>query len=168
LWWGGGQIWVYSLLSPLEEWIEGKLREGYGLELEVEGLQSYTDLFVKLAGKELRWWYEKLLSYYEPGKGLEIPMKDWVEYWLLLKWERYILQKFFSKVLSDIHTYSLRVSQKIAKEFETYEEWEREDAVLFTGVDEVKEMLADEFEGKSEEWKKWISDKVLLNLMSLL
>lgn len=152
----------------MEEWIEGKLREGYGLELEVEGLQSYTDLFVKLAGKELRWWYEKLLSYYEPGKGLEIPMKDWVEYWLLLKWERYILQKFFSKVLSDIHTYSLRVSQKIAKEFETYEEWEREDAVLFTGVDEVKEMLADEFEGKSEEWKKWISDKVLLNLMSLL
>jgi len=29
-------------------------------------------------------------------------------------------------------------------------------------------MLADRLEGKSKEWKKWISEKVILNLMGLL
>ncbi len=79
-----------------------------------------------------------------------------------------MLKKFFSEVLSDIHKYSLEVSRKVAEEFEKYEEEEREDVVLFTGIDEVQEMLADKLEGKSQEWKNWISDKVLLNLMGLL
>jgi len=116
-----GQLRLYLLPSLLEEWIESKLKEGYRLELEVEKLH-YTDLSIKLAGKELRQWYEKLLSYYEPERGLGIPREDWEEYWMLLKWERYILQKFFSKVLSDIRTYGLEVSRKIAEEFEKYPE----------------------------------------------
>jgi hypothetical protein len=162
-----GCLWFYPLPFPLEEWIEGKLREGYNLELEVEKLH-YTDLTAKLAGKELRQWYEKLLSYYDPEEGLEIPRQDWEEYWLLLKWEREILQKFFGRVLSEIHAYSLEVSRKVAEEFEKYDEEEREDVVIFTGADEVQQMLADKLEGKTEEWKKWVSDKVLLNLMGLL
>jgi len=162
-----GQMLFYLLPSLLEEWIEGKLREGYNLELEVEKLH-YTDLSVKLAGRELGQWYEKLLSYYEPEKGLEIPMEAWEEYWLLLKWERDVLQKFFRKVLSEIHQYSLEVSRKVAEEYEKYPEEEREDVVIFTGTEEVQEMLADKLGGKSEEWKKWISEKVLLNLMGML
>jgi hypothetical protein len=162
-----GQLWIYPLPFALEELIERKLKEGYRFELEVEKLH-YTDLSAKLAGKELKKWYEKLLSYYEPEEGLKIPTENWEEYWLLLKWERDLLQRFFSKVLSEIHKYSLEVSRKVAEEFEKYEEEEREDVVLFTGTDEVQEMIADKLEGKNEEWKKWISEKVLLNLMGLL
>jgi hypothetical protein len=162
-----GQARSYSLPSSLEEWVEGKLKEGYNFELEVERLH-YTDLFAKLVWKELRQWYEKFLSSYKPEEGLEIPRQDWEEYWILLKWEREILQRFFSKVLSDIHEYSLEVSRRVAEEFEKYDEEEREDAVLFTGIEEVQEMLADKLEGKTEEWKKWVSDKVLLNLTGLL
>ncbi len=162
-----GHLWIYPFAFALEEWIERKLKEGYRVELEAEKLQD-TDLSAKLAGKELRHWYEKLLSYYEPENGLEIPMERWEEYRLLLKWEKAMLKKFFCEVLSDIHKYSLEVSRKVAKEFEKYEEEEREDVVLFTGIDEVQEMLADKLEGKSQEWEKWISEKVLLNLMGLL
>lgn len=162
-----GCLWFYPLAFPLEEWVEGKLKEGYRLELEVEKIH-YTDLSAKLAGKELGNWYEKLLSYYDPEEGLEIPREDWEEYWLLLKWERKILLRLFSKVLSDIHRYSVEVSRKVAEEFEKYPEEEREEVVIFTGVEEVQEMLADKLEGKSEEWQKWISEKVLLNLMGVL
>jgi len=162
-----GELWFYPLPSLVEEWMEGKLREGYRFELEAEKLH-YTDLTVKLAGKELRQWYEKFLSYYEPKKGLDIPKEDWEDYWMLLKWERALLQEFLGRVLSEIHGYSLEVSRKVAEEFEKYDEWEREDVVIFTGVEEVKEMLADKLDGKSEEWRNWISEKVLLNLMGLL
>jgi hypothetical protein len=162
-----GQMLFYPFPSPLEEWIESKLREGYRLGLNIEKLH-YTDLSAKLAGRELGKWYEKLLSYYDPEEGLEIPRQDWEEYCRLLKWEREILQKFFSKVLSDIRTYGLEISRKIAEEFEKYPEEEREDAVLFTGIEEAREMLSDKLEGKEQEWKEWISGKVLLNLMGLL
>ncbi len=162
-----GHLWVYPLPFALEEWIERKLKEGYRLELEAEKIQD-TDLSAKLAGKELRYWYEKLFSYYEPEEGLKIPTENWEEYWLLIKWERAMLKKLFREVLSDIHKYSLEVSRKVAEEFEKYEEEERENVVVFTGIDEVQEILADKLEGKSQEWKNWISDKVLLNLMGLL
>jgi hypothetical protein len=62
----------------------------------------------------------------------------------------------------------MEASRKVAEEFEKYDEWEREDAVIFTSINEVQEMLADKLEGKSGEWKKWISEKVILNLMGLL
>jgi hypothetical protein len=162
-----GHLWFYSLPSPLEEWVENKLKKGYRLELEVEKFH-YTDLSSKLAGKELGNWYEKLLSYYEPEKGLDIPRENWEEYWLLLKWEREILQRLFRRVISDIHRYSVEVSRKVAEEFEKYTEEEREDVVIFTGIEEVQEMLSDKLEGKSEEWKRWISEKVLLSRMGLL
>jgi len=162
-----GQMLFYPLPFPLEEWMEGKLKEGYNLELEIEKLH-YMDLSAKLAGKELKQWYEKLLSYYEPEKGLEIPTENWEEYWMLLKWEREVLQRFFRKVISDIHEYSLEVSRRVAEEFEKYDEEEREDVVMFTGIEEVREMLSDKLEGKGEEWKNWISEKVLLSLMGVL
>jgi len=162
-----GQLLFYPLPFPLEEWIEGKLKEGYRLELEVEKLH-YTDLSAELAGKKLGTWYEKLLSYYEPEGWLNIPREYWEEYWQLLKWERETLQKFFKRVISEIHRYSSEVSRKVAEEFEKYPEEEREDVVLFTGIDRVQEMLADRLEGRGKEWKKWISEKVLLNLMGLL
>ena len=153
-----GQLLFYPLPFLLEEWIEGKLKEGYRLELEVEKLH-YTDLSAEFAGKTLGKWYEKLLSYYEPEGWLNIPREYWEEYWQLLKWERETLQKFFKRVISEIHRYSSEVSRKVSEE---------EDIVIFTGIDEVQEMLADRLEGKGEEWKKWISEKVLLNLMGLL
>jgi hypothetical protein len=163
----GGYLWFYSFPSLLEEWVEGKLREGYKLELEIEKFH-YRAVSEKFAGKELGQWYEKFLSYYDPEEGLNIPRVGWEEYWQLLKWERDVLQRFFSEVLMEIRRYSIEVSRKVAEEFEKYDEEEREGVVIFTGIEEVEEMLADKLDGESELWKKWISEKVFLNLMGVL
>jgi len=131
----GGEFREYYT-PELEEWVEERLREGYGLKLELEKV-NYTDLNVVVGGVPLRKWYEKVLAFggdkwseYECVRlwyihgNLDEAIKKLgtIEKWLwlenswkgwgwenLLKWEKEKLKECFIKVISDVWRYSWEV-----------------------------------------------------------
>ena len=87
----------------LEEWIEGKLREGYTLELEIEKLKYPVDRKATVNGDTLETWIGNFLTYAEDEEGryykfrnvrellsciFDVPIRDFPEYWTLLIWEK--------------------------------------------------------------------------------
>jgi len=176
----------------LEKWIEKKEKEGYVLYLEV-GRINDRSLSRKIAGQSLRDWYEGFLSYLETETGelilwtefdslrqvydfvdYEVPPYDeWEAYWKLLKWERQKLKIKFGDVIRDIWRYSNDVIYCAAERLGRVDEWRRrefpvKDAVEYVGTPKgIVEMVLRKEDGQ-EEWKVWVAEKILNNLITVV
>jgi hypothetical protein len=122
----------YSMSVDLEEWVDERLRGGYKLELEEERGQC-MDLGAVVAGRGLRDWYNKVLSYeygYEYTEGERVclwlfnknldeaiaklsELDEWKDWRDLLKWEREILKECFVKVMSEVWRLSWEVVRTV-------------------------------------------------------
>jgi hypothetical protein len=141
--------WLNPVPSVLEEWIEGKMKEGYKLELEIEKLH-YTDLQKVVAGKTLKEWYSYFLTYYEDEStlmlwvwfdrweeakaALDISRDDFADYWALLWWERDILADLFKEALYDIWAYSNDVVYYAARALGKEKVWRYGKSILKDAV----------------------------------
>jgi hypothetical protein len=124
----GGEFREYSTPVDLEEWVEERLKEGYKLELELEKLKC-TGLEVVVAGRSLKDWYDKVLSYeygyeYTEEESVRLwsfnenldkaiaklsELDEWKDWRDLLRWEKEILKECFMKVIEEVWRYSWEV-----------------------------------------------------------